>query len=152
VKRRYGSAIVSPPASSPAPLAKPARSWRRLLQLPLALALLGRVHAQCDGDAAAQADGQYFPASGERITHIPCVDCHNADCSWRLDCAAPSVPFVTFGSFDTEGNFDYVTLTDGNGERLFRCSGSDGQQCDTTGAVGASSSAWLTYVHNTHKQ
>ena len=124
------------------------RAWRRL-QLPLALALLGRVHAQCDGDAAAQADGQYFPASGERITHSPCVDCHNADCSWRLDCAAPSVPFVTFGSFDTEGSFDYVTLTDGNGERLFRC---DGQQCDTTGAVGASSSAWLTYVHNTHKQ
>ena len=37
---------------------------------------------------------------------------HNEDCRWLTTCET-GVPTLTFSSFDTEANYDYVTVYDG---------------------------------------
>ena len=47
---------------------------------------------------------------------------NNVDCEWTLECWS-GTPVLEFQSFDTEGNFDYVYITDDSGARLYTFDG-----------------------------
>eukprot|EP01045_Picozoa_sp_COSAG04_P034727 COSAG04_NODE_7728_length_1077_cov_6.935583_1_plen_358_part_11 len=60
---------------------------------------------------------------------------NDKDCAWKLECPSGQSVQLSFSSFDTESNFDFVTLYDGesaSSDRLGRFSGSESRPGTTT--------------------
>ena len=63
--------------------------------------------------ASADACAGGIDASGSGAIAIGSYP-DNADCTWAISCADPAAQVgLAFASFDTEGNFDFVTVYDG---------------------------------------
>ena len=58
---------------------------------------------------------------------------HDLECTWILECTAPgTVPTVSFDMFDTESNYDFVTLYAGSGTNMLEEFSGRGPSSDTS--------------------
>merc|ERR1740115_710392 len=65
---------------------------------------------QQDGAASNQAiPGNYLVADGETFTYTQGTD-HMRNCVWTMGCATGMVGTVTFNSFVSEGNWDFLNV------------------------------------------
>jgi hypothetical protein len=62
---------------------------------------------------------------------------NNEACEWNIECTGGGVPSFSFSSFQTEGNWDFVTFTNSVGGAADRFSGA-ATPADVTGIAGTS--------------